>query len=151
MGKINWQETLKDWQPSAGATKVDQEARITLVSNFCRFVAENCWDTIEHFESNPLESKRKLDSDKQSKNSVFELASKQLLEHKSLWAVTQRKYPNRLSYEFPLVVEVDNKLRYMKFQIEEGVKGLASPNTVKNIWLRYHDSKQTIEVVYNEE
>lgn len=151
MKKINWAETTNDWRPSGGATKVDQEARITMVANFCKYVAENCWDSIEYFEANPLDSKKKLDDDKQSKNSVFELAAKQLLQHKMLWEVKQHKHPDRLSYEFPLAIEIDNKLRYMKFQIAEGVKGLTAPNTVKKVWLRYHVSSLNVEVIYEEE
>lgn len=151
MAKLNWEETLKDWQASPGAVLVSESERIRLVSQFCKYVAENMWDKIEFFEADPLAAKGILEKDKLSKNAVFEQAAIQITEHQKVWAVVQVKFPDRLTYEFPLVVEVDKKLRYMKFQINEGVKGLASPSKVKKVWLRYHVSAQAeIEVKYVE-
>lgn len=151
MDQVDWKKAEAEWKPSTPEAVRVEQAKINLIIAFCRYVAENLWNRIEHFEGNPEEGKKQLATDGLSKNEVFELAAKQIEQHGLVWAVVQKKFPDRLSYEFPLVVKVDEKFRYMKFQIVEGVKGLASPSKVKKVWLRYHVSSQDgIEVVYVE-
>lgn len=149
MKQVDWEKSLKDWKPSSDeAIPLTEETQITQVAGFCKYVGDHCWDSIEYFERVALTSKQNIEKDGLSKNSVFLLAAEQILQHRKVWKVKQQKRPNCLTYEFPLAVTVDNQLRYMKFQINEGVNGLASPNKVKRIGLRYHPSDLLIEVIY---
>lgn len=147
MSKVDWSSFIDTWQPSQGASPVTDPTRVKQIADFCKFVGANLWDRIEYFD-NPLASKQQIERDRISKNEVFESASDQLSIHGKVWEVVQAKFPDRLTYEFPLAVNIDGRLRYMKFQIGEGVKGLASPSKVKKVWLRYHISDQEIEVKY---
>lgn len=149
MKKINWEESLRNWQPSAGATLVTDVNRLSQIVAFCKYVGEYCFRRIEYFD-NPLASKKQVDDDKVSKSEVFEIAAKQIAEHKKVWEVKQALHPDRLTYEFPLAIPDGKKFRYMKFQISEGIKGLNAPSSVKKVYLRYHIANQQIEVKYVE-
>ena len=150
MDKIDWATTLIAWMPSPGAVPVTEEAHINLIANFCKYVGVNFWDKIELFEGDPLASKKQISDDGLSKNTLFEEASVQILDHRKVWKVQQKKHPKRQTYEFPFVANLGGQLRYMKFQIEEGMPGLSSPSRVGKVWLRYHVSDQKIEVKYVE-
>ena len=143
--EIDWQKTLEKWKPSRGATQVRDKGGINSIIGFCKYVSGHFWGKIELFS---LEIKKELEICGISKNEVFELASIQIPQHGKIWKVRQHKFPDTLSYEFPLFVKFDNYLRYVKFQIKEGTKGLNSPNILKNIWLDFHISNQNLEVIY---
>jgi len=147
--QVNWDESLNEWLPSVGAIPMTDDNRIAQVATFCKYVGENCFGRIEYFDD-PLASKKQVEEDGISKCEVFEIAAKQLLEHKKLWEVVQSKYPDRLTFEFPLAIPDGERMRYLKFQISEGVKGLTSPSKVRKVYLRYHISDQQIEVRYED-
>lgn len=145
MEKVDWLKIFTNWSPSPGGTLVTDSGRIKIVSQFCKYVADNMWGNIQLFGT---ETKRSIDDDSVSKNVLFDIAATQILEHGQLWEVTQKKFPTRLSYETALVIQDHDKVKYFKLQINEGTKGLASPSTVDCVWLDYHTSTLNIEVAY---
>ena len=143
--QVNWNNVLKAWKPSTGTRKVTEEDEVNAIIYFCKYVSENFWDKIGFFD---VRSKEEIEQSDSSKSEIFSMAAKQITIHRKVWQVIQKKYPSRLSYEFPLAVRVDSRLRYMKFQIKENKTGLHSPNKVKKVWLDFHTSDQKIEVIY---
>lgn len=112
---------------------------------FCRHVGEHFWDRIGFFDAR---TKAMLKTSGILRNEPFVLAADQIEEHGRVWRIQQRRHPERLTLEFPLVVEKDNYLRYVKFQIPGRIAELRSLNKVKRVWLDFHVSDQNLKVVY---
>lgn len=150
LGDIDWKKTLADWKGSEKSFRITQPKRVDEISQLCEHVGCNFKEgNIVPFSS---DVKQALDNDDLGRCEVFEIAAGQILEHRLVHQAIQREHPKRLTYEFPIAIKDDPKLKYMKFQLVEGCqKGITSPEIVKTVWVDYHNSKQNIEVVYNDD
>lgn len=147
---INWTETLKDWKPSEGDCEpIDKGSPIiTGVSAVMKKCLTEEKDSMVQLTG--LRTKQALSTDSLSKWELLDLGSSQLLDHKHAWKTHIKKdeSTNNMTVEFPVVVPKIPHLRYFKIIIQDGKTKVLNPNTIQQVFLDYHEAKETIEVIY---
>ncbi len=97
-----------------------------------------------------LRAKQALSKDSVSKWELLDMGSAQLAVHKNAWKTHLKKdaTTNNMTIEFPVVIPKIPHLRYFKIIIQDGKNAVFNPNTVKQVFLDYHEAKESIEVIY---
>jgi hypothetical protein len=147
---INWEETIKKWKPSEGDCEPIDKAS-PIISGVCD-VMKQCLmkEKDSMVELLGLRTKQDVSKDSLSKWELLDLGSAQLNEHKNAWKTHIKKdsTTNNMTVEFPVVVSKVPHLRYFKIIIKDGKTKVFDPKNVKQVFLDYHQAKDSIEVIY---
>lgn len=147
---INWTETLKDWKPSEGDCEPIEKNSpiITGVSAVMKKCLNDERDSMVEFIG--VRPKLALRTDSIDKWELLDLGATQLLQHKSAWKTHLKAdaTTNNMTVEFPVVVPKIPHLRYFKIIIKDGKTIVFNPNNIKQVYLDYHEAKESIEVIY---
>lgn len=139
---INWPEVFNnDWSPSINGEEVSDPGVVAEVIEFLSEVGDfNIEPSISLLHSwSTGGTAYELFNYSLSEQSLCELASRQLKEHKKMWKVPYDESSQR-AYEFPIVLVVDGKVNY--FKVVFYMEGKSTLKEVDELGISFHPQKK---------